>query len=103
MAKLHLCAELIDGKATAATIRQETAAEVAALKEKTGKVWHGGMPRRHMISRPRHLPSHMFDASRPDQHASQVWQDEVWRRSIVLVQLRTSLRRGRACNPPILI
>ena len=33
-----LFAELIDGKAIAATIRQETAAEVAALKEKTGKV-----------------------------------------------------------------
>lgn len=31
-------AELIDGKATAATIRKEIAAEVDALKEKTGKV-----------------------------------------------------------------
>lgn len=31
-------AKLIDGKATAATIRKETAAEVATLKEKTGKV-----------------------------------------------------------------
>ena len=30
--------ELIDGKATAATIRQEIAAEVADLKQKTGKV-----------------------------------------------------------------
>ena len=31
-------AELIDGKATAATIRKEIAAEVAALQQKTGKV-----------------------------------------------------------------
>ena len=31
-------AETIDGKGTAATIRQEIAAEVADLKEKTGKV-----------------------------------------------------------------
>lgn len=35
--KFESDAELIDGKATAATIRKETAAEVAALKEKTGK------------------------------------------------------------------
>ena len=42
IAALTVCcypAELIDGKAIAATIRQEIAAEVAALKEKTGKVW----------------------------------------------------------------
>ena len=31
-------AEMIDGKGTAATIRKEIAAEVADLKEKTGKV-----------------------------------------------------------------
>lgn len=35
--KFESDAELIDGKAKAATIRKETAAEVAALKEKTGK------------------------------------------------------------------
>jgi hypothetical protein len=34
----NACAETIDGKGTAATIRKEIAAEVADLKEKTGKV-----------------------------------------------------------------
>lgn len=40
ISQLH-AAELIDGKAIAATIRQEIAAEVAALNEKTGKVRRG--------------------------------------------------------------
>jgi hypothetical protein len=45
----NACAETIDGKGTAATIRKEIAAEVADLKEKTGKVgtssaWHVTLP-----------------------------------------------------------
>ncbi len=54
-------AELIDGKAIAATIRQETAAEVAALKEKTGKV-----RRLHVSASYAHMVGRVL-ASSPDQ------------------------------------
>jgi hypothetical protein len=40
----NACAETIDGKGTAATIRKEIAAEVADLKEKTGKVGSSSAP-----------------------------------------------------------